>query len=142
MSLFFSDERLHIGFTGTRNFNYITPKRLDDLTGKIIELREKNLVTLHHGDSVGMDSYVHGIALRFELEIVIHPPTNLRFRALCREATLWLPAESYLKRNKSIVACSSILIAVPKDPDNEELRSGTWATVRYARKAKKEIILI
>lgn len=37
-----------------------------------------------------------------------------------------------LVRNREIVRCVSVLIAAPLT-DKEELRSGTWATIRYAR---------
>jgi len=47
----------------------------------------------------------------------------------------------YLERNHNIVDESELLIACPKSKE-EELRSGTWATVRYARKKGVRIILI
>lgn len=49
------------------------------------------------------------------------------------------PAKPYLERNKDI-ANEGIdgLIAAPSGWV-EELRSGTWATVRYARKLKRTI---
>lgn len=40
----------------------------------------------------------------------------------------------YLERNANIVEESSILIACPIDKNEEEWRSGTWSTVRKARK--------
>jgi outer membrane protein insertion porin family len=45
-----------------------------------------------------------------------------------------------LDRNRAIVDSCDVLIACPKGP--EEQRSGTWATVRYARKQKKRIVII
>lgn len=47
-------------------------------------------------------------------------------------------SEGYLKRDDLTVARSQILLAFPKTPV-EEQRSGTWATVRRARKAGIEI---
>ena len=39
-----------------------------------------------------------------------------------------------------LVDACEVLLATPKGP--EKLRSGTWATVRYARKVGKRIVII
>lgn len=44
------------------------------------------------------------------------------------------------KRNHDIVDATEWLIATPKK--FEEIRSGTWATVRYAKKVKKPVTII
>ena len=49
--------------------------------------------------------------------------------------------EAPLIRNKKIVDESSILIACPKEHEHT-LRSGTWATIRYAWHKKKKVITI
>lgn len=46
-----------------------------------------------------------------------------------------------LARNREIVARCDHLLACPAEPD-EQIRSGTWATVRYARAAVKPITLL
>jgi hypothetical protein len=46
----------------------------------------------------------------------------------------------YMKRNDELVAQCDVLLAFPRSA-KEELRSGTWATIRRARKAGKEIRL-
>jgi len=46
--------------------------------------------------------------------------------------------DAYLKRDDLAVARSEIMLIVPKT-SAEELRSGTWATVRRSRKAGREI---
>jgi hypothetical protein len=46
----------------------------------------------------------------------------------------------YMKRNDVLVAHADVLLAFPKTPQ-EELRSGTWATIRRARKAGVEVRL-
>ena len=38
----------------------------------------------------------------------------------------------YLERNKNIVNAVDFIIAAPDGP--EKVRSGTWSTVRYAKK--------
>lgn len=45
-----------------------------------------------------------------------------------------------LERNRVIVDGCDLLIAAPKGP--EERRSGTWATVRHARKKGKPIVIV
>ena len=47
----------------------------------------------------------------------------------------------YLERNRDIVDACDILIACPRTL-KEELRSGTWATVRYARKVGKPVAIL
>ena len=47
----------------------------------------------------------------------------------------------YLDRNKDIVLETQTLVATPAET-TEQLRSGTWSTVRYARKLKRPAVLI
>lgn len=49
-------------------------------------------------------------------------------------------AEDYLDRNREMVDGADVLIAFPKTAE-EETRSGTWATIRYARKVGVEVHL-
>jgi hypothetical protein len=49
------------------------------------------------------------------------------------------PEKSYLDRNHDIVDSCSILLALPTG--QEILPSGTWATIRYARRAAVPVLL-
>jgi hypothetical protein len=73
-------------------------------------------------------------------KVFVHPPDDDTRRAYCgvHPARLAAP-KPYLMRNKDIVDQTSILVAAPKGP--EEKRSGTWATVRYARKLGRPIYI-
>jgi hypothetical protein len=51
------------------------------------------------------------------------------------------PERTYLERNKDIVRESASLIAAPLQAE-EQQRSGTWSTVRFARKIGKPVFLI
>lgn len=48
----------------------------------------------------------------------------------------------YLQRNLDIIKNSSILIACPVNKNKEELRSGTWSTIRRAKKEKIQVIIL
>jgi hypothetical protein len=74
------------------------------------------------------------------LKVVIHPPTLERRRAFCvgDEA---MPPRPYLLRNLHIVDAVQVLIAGPST-NNEGTRSGTWYTVRAARRAGKPITIL
>jgi hypothetical protein len=101
-------------------------------------------VYLHHGDCIGADAMAHHIADTFFMSIVVHPPDNSAARANCTarwgQAT-WRDPKPYLERNKDIVDSCEFLIACPKGRI-EERRSGTWATVRYARNTGKPVIIL
>ena len=51
------------------------------------------------------------------------------------------PAKDYLVRNHDIVDVCDVLVATPGQKE-EQIRSGTWATIRYARKIRKQIIIV
>lgn len=69
------------------------------------------------------------------IQIHIFPPDNPKLRAF-NKADLLMPEKPYLVRNLDIINNSACLIACPKDKNNEELRSGTWSTIRQAKKRK------
>lgn len=93
----------------------------------------------HHGDCIGADRIAHIIAKSIGLKIILHPPDNDSKRAFCKAHVERKP-KPYLDRNHDIVDETDCLIAAPQGP--EELRSGTWATVRYARKLERTIYIV
>lgn len=92
---------------------------------------------LHHGMCVGGDAAAHAVASWRGWRTVGHPGVNKRGepagRAVLTGFAEVLPELPYLKRNRRIVADATLLLACPGGP--ERRRSGTWATVRYARDA-------
>jgi len=109
---------------------------------RVLESLIRNLVSteLHHGDCVGVDAIAHDAAVANGIKVVIHPPTNSKQRAFCKAAAM-LPMKPYAQRNADIVKSIDWLIAVPSQ-DAEVLRSGTWQTIRMARRLGKRIIII
>jgi len=100
--------------------------------------------TLHHGDCVGADAQAHDIAIQFDFKIAIHPPENNAKRAFKtgpKTQVLILAPRPYLERNCDIVDSCEILVAAPQVSE-EEMRSGTWATIRYARRKQCRVVLI
>jgi len=97
--------------------------------------------TLVHGDAVGADRQAHEIAIASDLDVHIWPASGRAQRAYCEGATFIADPMPPLERNRLIVQNSSILIAAPAQ-DREVLRSGTWATIRYARQAGKRVIIV
>lgn len=122
-----SQRPVSVGFTGTQQG--MTPRQKEELRELLIAL---NPVAFHHGDCIGADAEAHEIVLSLGIEITIHPPHYSGKRAFCKRAQFVHPTAEYLQRNRDIVDDTSHLIAAPKTAQ-EELRSGTWATVRYAR---------
>lgn len=131
-----------IGFTGTQQD--ITPKQ----SAALLELLEQYAPeTAHHGDCIGADAAFHAICLaRGVKSVVIHPPDIDVKRAFCQAAApatlvLFREPKPYLDRNHDIVDECELLLACPKGL-KEERRSGTWATVRYARKQGKPVVIV
>lgn len=123
---------MKVGFTGTRN-------GMNDqqayMLGALLE--ELKVTELHHGDCNGADAQAHFLATSRNIRVVLHPPANDRERAHleaeCAAVRAPLP---YLVRNRNIVIETEVLIATPSTV-RETLRSGTWATVRYAGELRR-----
>ena len=94
-----------------------------------------------HGDCVGADAQAHKIAARCGFAITIYPPEKNKHRAFCRGAFETLPPMEYLVRDRLIAANCDHLVAAPRTMA-EEVRSGTWYTVRYARRLRKPVTII
>lgn len=94
-----------------------------------------------HGDCVGSDAQAHAIVLRHGGRVVKHPSDLEKKRAWCAGAAEVLPPKPPLERNHDMVAVGHLLVAAPKTAE-EELRSGTWATVRYARRRGLTILIV
>lgn len=95
---------------------------------------------VHLGDCIGADKDAHHIACIVGAKTIGHVPDIKNKRAYCiyDEERKPLP---YLDRNRNIVDESDVLVATPKSRD-EETRSGTWYTIRYARKQGKRIYIV
>ncbi len=94
----------------------------------------------HEGDCIGADAQAAFLAREVGFRIICHPPTNESKRAFFPSDETW-PAAPYLDRNKTIVNRSREMIATPGEFE-EQLRSGTWSTIRYARKTRKPVSIV
>jgi len=118
------------GFTGTRR--PVSSMQRENLMRVIGDLR---LPEGHHGDCINADAEFHFLCRSFAVKLVIHPPSDPRFRAFCPPGLMdeIRDPKPYLARNMDIVTESSFLIAVPDRPRPAGSRgSGTWTTVGYA----------
>lgn len=132
---------MKVGFTGTRNVPTTKQKRaLDVLLMRLDE--EFNITEVSHGDCKGSDKNFHDAvrSLLPKVRINVYPPLDSKHRAFCEGDVVYKEME-YLDRNQAIVDNSDILIATPKE-NSEVLRSGTWATIRMAKKKGIKIHII
>lgn len=132
---------MNIGFTGTRKGMTAYQKDVLDKMFWVWSRNEPHEIRFHHGGCVGADYHAHMIAKQYGMTIVIHPPTNDKHQAMGAVADELRDPKPYLDRNHDIVDESDFLIACPKS-EVEIRRSGTWATVRYARRSGKRLMLI
>lgn len=126
---------MKIGFTGTQVG--MTQQQTDEVHRL---LRKFRAAEFHHGDCVGADQQAHGEAMVLGVRTVIHPPVIGAKRAYC-PADETRPPKEYLLRNHDIVDETQVLIATPKEI-TEQLRSGTWATIRYAKKMNRRVYIV
>jgi len=128
----------HIGFTGTQSGMTDTQYLITKL---FFQKYKIEIEDVHHGDCIGADADFHILVrLYSNIKIIIHPPKNKSKRAF-KQGDVILEPDEYLKRNHDIVDACNILLATPKE-NEEVLRSGTWATIRYGKKSKKMVIII
>lgn len=124
---------MKVSFTGTRQGMSDSQKRqflefLADYRGKIS--------VFAHGACIGADVEAHAMVrdvLGSSTFIAVFPSTA-KTRVHVQGADLVADPKPPLERDKDIVDCGSgLLVATPLQMC-EVQRSGTWATVRYARK--------
>ncbi len=123
-----------VGFTGTQRGMSREQKTT------VAWLLKRMTGEFHHGDCIGADAQAHDLARHAQYVIVLHPPMFSNKRAWC-SADVVLPARPYLDRNKDIVLASQAVIATPAQR-TEQLRSGTWSTVRAARRHGRRLFLV
>lgn len=132
---------MRVGFTGTRDG--MTERQTTALgawfadhafgpTGEHCEF--------HHGDCIGADDDAADLAEFFACTVISHPPSDSSKRAFA-QSNIVLPCKPYIERNHDIVDACDVLIAAPKTLI-EQLRSGTWATIRYARKTNTPVVIL
>ena len=113
--------KLVVTFTGTRRgMSSAQDAQLGMLFGALAAAG----FVLHHGDAKGADRQASIRAFMAGAESVGHPAGN-----------------NPLTRNREMVDMCDLLIAAPIR-DKEELRSGTWMTVRYARRRGKPVVML
>lgn len=138
---------MQIGFTGTRKC--MTVYQLDALEKILGSLNDDDIHIFHHGDCLGADYQADEIAFEYVDTIHLWPCTLENQRAHCENEVNEEQLKKYiiheprepLARNHDIVAMSEILIAAPKSLE-PELRSGTWATIRYAKAQEVPVIIL
>ena len=133
---------MRIGVTGTRKG--CTPQQLAaamDFLGQLDPDVRSSTARLHHGDCVGVDAELHELALELGIKVVVHLPADDSHRAFCEDFHVKRKPAPYLDRNRNIVLETETLLAFP-DSTVERMESGTWSTVRFARKTLHPVIII
>lgn len=128
-----------VGFTGTR----------DGMTAKQKAVVLAALITLHptharHGLCVGADENFHNLCRELGIYIIGHPGVDDHgkspFRAHC-DVDEMEPELPYHERNDNIIDGCDVLMVTPIGFE-EQIRSGTWSTVRKARERKRTIFMV
>jgi len=133
---------MRLGFTGTREEP--TQAQIDWLTEFF---RQEKPTELHHGACVGSDWAAHRVAAG-NFAIVVHPPIDERLMVRASKLMIYrdvliLPPAPYLERNRHIVDNTDRLVAFSRAGDDmNTMKSGTWATVRYAKSQGKPVDVI
>lgn len=128
-----------VGFTGTR------AGMTESQRGALERfLRAWYVMAFVHGDCIGSDAQADAVARVLNIARVLRPCNIDRMRAHCEKhgghvLKVYTP-EHPLARNEKIVSDAHVMLATPNGP--EEVRSGTWMTIRRARAAKKHIVIL
>lgn len=94
----------------------------------------------HQGDCLGSDAQAFNLSRAAQFVTVSHPPLDPVYRAWTPATHVYHP-RPYLERNRVIVDMTETLLAAPHAAV-EEIRSGTWSTVRYARRWGKGVTIV
>ena len=132
---------MKVSFTGTRIGMSKTQERL--FTEFLTKYKDE-IELFAHGSCCGCDEEAHDLVKKIlgnGVFITVFPSTS-KTRKILSGANYVATPKIPMDRNIDIVkAGSDLLIACPRS-DKEILRSGTWATVRIARKLKIPVVIL
>jgi hypothetical protein len=138
---------MKVGFTGTRKG--MSTAQLNQLRCVLYSFKE--IVEFHHGGAEGADRQADSfVSFGEHVPIVLHPcPGVVGEQTIGRSGrstynghdVTWREVLPPLVRNRNIVGEADVLIAAPEQ-NEETTRSGTWATVRYARRKHIPVIML
>lgn len=119
-----------IGFTGSRKG--MTPEALEALESVLSN--HPTCTGVVHGCAIGADAQFHKVAMEHGFPILGSPSTlNAQSMPINKdEFAILMTRRGPLDRNHIIVDVCDLLIAAPETLV-EVRRSGTWATMRYAK---------
>lgn len=124
---------MRIGFTGTRDGMSQSQKEQFVLLMQTLSPTE-----FHHGDCAGADAEAHDIVREFFPQVKIHVyPPRLNYMRAYKQGDILYDPDDYIPRDRRIVDSTEILIGAPKVTGDETTQSGSWYTIRYARKRQK-----
>jgi hypothetical protein len=133
-----SEPTHRVGFTGTQDGT--TRDQMNCLYNFFEQLDK---FEFHQGCCIGADEQATVAASHYADVTIYGYPSNIRLKTAprCLRLSHVLAAcKPPLERNRDIVGAVELLLACPKGM-KEEQRSGTWATIRYARKLALPIVV-
>ena len=129
-----------VGFTGTQLG--MTFEQDTALNGFLLNIALTGAV---HGGCIGADARFHEVMIQLGVPVEIRPGHdkwhNQPKTVIPDNAFKVYASEPYLDRNRKIVDQSTMMLATPAD-EVEQMRSGTWYTIRYARRMCKPLWII
>jgi hypothetical protein len=133
-----------VGFTGTHHGMDEVQKR--ELEEKLKQLFDDGFNEFHFGLCIGADEQAAVIAKMLGFRVVAHPglasnPTNLMYRSDWIGSDEVRDPKPFIGRDHDIVDETEEMVATPVSED-EEVRSGTWTTVRYARTQDRKVTVL
>lgn len=127
---------MRVGFTGTQ-------EGMTSLQRQFVydEVMAMLPAEAHHGCCIGADyEFDRLLGATWVKAVVGHPPSNTVKMASDCHCDAFRDPLPYLARNRNIVDETDWLIAAPKGPEVQ--RSGTWSTVRYARRLGRPVTIV
>jgi len=127
-----------LGFTGTQYG--MTPYQASMF---VTYIHKFTVDEFHHGMCIGADELAERLVRKNFPNVTIHghPPKISAKKSRTSEPNVIYPPKDYLVRNHDIVDVSHLLIATPFT-FKEQVRSGTWSTIRYAWQQNVPVYII
>lgn len=133
-----------VGFTGTSEG--MTNAQVLQIHAWLGDFQTAGAKWARDGMCIGSDEQFHTQAVRFGFQKTIGHPGVTKDGRVYKRTPLTnydeIRAEvPFLIRNRDIAGFSDLILATPRTRE-EELRSGTWATIRYTQRSNKPLLVV